>query len=387
MTTDDRSLKPGWTRVAFGDVVRQVKDRVDPSQAGLERYVAGDHMDTDDLCIRRWGKIGDGYLGPAFHMRFRPGQVLYGSRRTYLRKVAVADFEGITANTTFVLESKAPDILLPELLPFIMQADSFHKHSIEQSKGSVNPYVIFSDLTAYEFNLPPLAEQRRQVDVLLAVDRNADALRGVVEVLRALETSILHRFISEIDLTSHCHLGDLALKVEYGSSAKPTPTGVPILRIPNILQNNLNLAILKRVSLSPEETKRFRLSTGDILMVRTNGNPSYVGRCISIPALPEHMVFASYLLRIVVDATRIRPEFAARALNMPLTRKQISQHIRSSAGNYNINAPSVRNIKVPCPPLIFQEAILSKIKTLTSRSTSVTSRLITLEAIRKSFIF
>ena len=43
------SVKAGWTRVAFGDMVRQVKDRVDPVKAGLERYVAGEHMDTDDL--------------------------------------------------------------------------------------------------------------------------------------------------------------------------------------------------------------------------------------------------------------------------------------------------------------------------------------------------
>lgn len=90
--------------VKFGDVVRQVKDKVDPQTAGLERFVAGKHMDTDNLHIRRWGDVGDGYLGPAFHMRFKPGQVLYGSRRTYLRKVAVAEFEGITANTTYVIE-------------------------------------------------------------------------------------------------------------------------------------------------------------------------------------------------------------------------------------------------------------------------------------------
>ena len=119
-------LKPGWTRVAFGDVVRQVKEHVDPATAGLERYVAGEHMDTDDLRLRRWGTVGNGYLGPAFHARFRPGQVLYGSRRTYLRKVSVADFEGVTANTTFVLETKDPNLLLPALLPFVMQTEAFH---------------------------------------------------------------------------------------------------------------------------------------------------------------------------------------------------------------------------------------------------------------------
>ncbi len=162
--------KAGWTRVAFGDVVRKVNDRVDPWDSGLERYVAGEHMDTDDLRIRRWGQIGDDYLGPAFHMRFKPGHVLYGSRRTYLRKVALADFEGITANTTFVLETKDPARLMPELLPLLMQTEAFHSYSIKHSKGSVNPYINFTDLEAFEFLLPPIQEQARQLSLMLAFD-------------------------------------------------------------------------------------------------------------------------------------------------------------------------------------------------------------------------
>ena len=75
--------KGTWKKVAFGDVVRQVKDKIDPKKSSLDRYIAGEHMDTDDLKIRRWGVIGGDYLGPAFHMRFKPGHVLYGSRRTY----------------------------------------------------------------------------------------------------------------------------------------------------------------------------------------------------------------------------------------------------------------------------------------------------------------
>jgi type I restriction modification DNA specificity protein len=171
------SNKAGWTRVAFGDVVRKVSDKVDPWESGLERYVAGDHMDTDDLRIRRWGLIGDDYLGPAFHMRFKPGHVLYGSRRTYLRKVALADFEGITANTTYVLETKDPNVLMPELLPFIMQTEAFHAHSIARSKGSVNPYVNFSDIACFEFSLPPLQEQARLTEILAASRSHVDGLR------------------------------------------------------------------------------------------------------------------------------------------------------------------------------------------------------------------
>jgi type I restriction enzyme S subunit len=93
-----------WTHVRFGDVVKQRNETVDPGTGEVDRYVAGQHMDTDQLRVVRWGTVGDGYLGPAFVRRFRTGQVLYGSRRTYLRKVALADFDGVCANTTLVLE-------------------------------------------------------------------------------------------------------------------------------------------------------------------------------------------------------------------------------------------------------------------------------------------
>lgn len=116
--------RTGWTKVRFGDVVNCVKERVDPSSSELDRYVAGDHMDSGSVHIRRWGMIGDGYLGPAFIRRFREGQVLYGSRRTYLKKVAYAEFDGITANTTLVLEGVVGR-LHQSLLPWIMLSQRF----------------------------------------------------------------------------------------------------------------------------------------------------------------------------------------------------------------------------------------------------------------------
>ena len=57
--------------------------------------------------------------------------------------MAVADFTGICANTTFVIETKDASVLLSEYLPFVMQTEAFHVHSIQQSEGSVNPYVNF----------------------------------------------------------------------------------------------------------------------------------------------------------------------------------------------------------------------------------------------------
>lgn len=158
-----------WQRVRFGDVVKQMKEQVDPEADGIERYVAGEHMETDNVHIRKWGTVGDGYLGPAFIRGFRKGQVLYGSRRTYLKKVAVAEWNGVTANTTFVIKA-VEGKLLQELLPWLMLSERFTKHSVQESKGSTNPYINFPDIAKFEFDLPPIDQQLRIAEILWAVD-------------------------------------------------------------------------------------------------------------------------------------------------------------------------------------------------------------------------
>lgn len=158
------------SKVRFGDIVTDVKNKVDRNNNPYEFYVAGDHMDTEDLKIHRKGKFATDDVGPAFIREFKEGQVLYGSRRTYLKKVAVADFDGVTANTTFVFETSDNKKFLQELLPFVILSEGFTQWSIMKSKGSTNPYVLFSDLADYEFELPDIEKQRELAKVLWAMD-------------------------------------------------------------------------------------------------------------------------------------------------------------------------------------------------------------------------
>lgn len=168
------------TRVRFGDVVNDIKVNVDRQNNPYDIYVAGDHMDSEDLTLHRWGSFATDDVGPAFIRIFKPGQVLYGSRRTYLKKIVVAPFEGITANTTFVLETKNEDEFSQRLLPFIMLSDDFTEWSIRKSKGSTNPYVLFSDLADYEFDLPSPEEQRRLADKLWAAYELKEAYKKMI---------------------------------------------------------------------------------------------------------------------------------------------------------------------------------------------------------------
>lgn len=127
-------LKPGGRKVKFGDLVRLSKARSqDPLADGFERYVGLEHLEPGDLRIRRWGNVADGVT---FTSVFQPGQVLFGKRRAYQRKVAVADFAGVCSGDIYVLETKDPQILMSELLPFICQTDAFFDYAVGTSAGS-----------------------------------------------------------------------------------------------------------------------------------------------------------------------------------------------------------------------------------------------------------
>lgn len=353
-----KSPKPGWRQVKFGDVVRQCKEKADPETSGLERYVAGDHMDTNDLRLRRWGEIGSGYLGPAFHIRFRPGQVLYGSRRTYLRKVAIADFDGICANTTFVLTPKDPSELLPEYLPFVMQTEAFNNFSIKNSKGSVNPYINFSDLARFEILLPPPSEQARFVEVLHAVERVKDAHNDVAlraaQLGQALLADVLSRDWPTVDL------GSVVGETQYGLSLNAGSEGrYPMLRMMNLEGGLCVENDIKYVELDDKDFEAYRLARGDVLFNRTNSY-DLVGRTGVYELDGEH-VFASYLVRIKTNPQKLEPKFLTLYLNSDLGRRQVLAYATKAVSQANVNASNLLRVRLPLPPLDVQKQLLNEI--------------------------
>lgn len=379
--------KAGWTRVAFGDVVRKVNDKVDPWDSGLERYVAGEHMDTDDLRIRRCGEIGDDYLGPAFHMRFKRGHVLYGSRRTYLRKVALADFEGITANTTFVLETKDPARLMPDLLPFLMQTEAFHSYSIKHSKGSVNPYINFSDLEAFEFLLPPIQEQARLVEALGATDALIETYRAVETTARELTDSLVH------DLITRRNAGIVSISLDdLVESDRPIcygilmpglghPGGVPVIKVKDypdgfIIEDELLLTTPEL----DEEYRRSRLRSGDLLIsIRgTIGRMAFVPPSLNGANITQDTARLSIRWDINADYVRLMLESAD-------VQQQIARFTTGLAVK-GINIGELRTLQIPMLPVPEQTLLVERVRKIRGAAEDAGSRLSELRAIRSSMI-
>ena len=145
-------------------------------------------------------------------------------------------------------------------------------------------------------------------------------------------------------------VGTLVSLVQYGCSklASSEPVGTPILRMNNLQANGWDLRDLKWVQLSDSELETYRLQREDLLFNRTNSK-ELVGKCEVFRETGE-WVFASYLIRVRTDESRLRAQFASDFFNSAAGRLQIDQMSRQIIGMTNINAEEIKSIRIPVPP-------------------------------------
>jgi len=207
-----------WERVAFGKVVQNKNENTsNPSLEGLSRVVGLDHMDSESLPLVRWSELDDLPDGTTFTRRFHAGQVLFGKRRSYQKKVSFPDFDGVCSGDILVFQSLDSKRLLPGFLPLLVQSDPFMDFAISTSAGSLSPRTKWSDLSKFEFLLPSLKNQEEIVEIIRSIDQTIIAYQDLS--LSAYRQSIMHEFLSDGggDWTETT-LGDIA---KWGSGGTP----------------------------------------------------------------------------------------------------------------------------------------------------------------------
>lgn len=180
--------------VNYCDVTEKIMRRIAPESYGIEKIIGGEHLNAEDFKIRTWDTVGKDPLGPAFHVLFQPGDILYGSRRTYLKKVAFAEFEGVCANTTYVIRANEK-FLLQSLLKHIMLSERFTQYSIGVSKGSTNPYINWKDLDNFSFQIPDIETQKQIVKVLDSFIEIREQLKQQKTTLKHLKQKLLNQIL------------------------------------------------------------------------------------------------------------------------------------------------------------------------------------------------
>lgn len=172
MSTD---LNMEYQEVKFGEIAKHISKRVEPSETTLEIYVGLEHLDPDSLKITRHGVPSD-VAGQK--LLVKKGQIIFGKRRAYQRKVAVADWDCICSAHAMVLEA-IPGKILPEFLPFFMQSNQFMERAVEISEGSLSPTIKWKTLENQKFIIPSYNEQNKILQLLQSIEHNFSCLTNI----------------------------------------------------------------------------------------------------------------------------------------------------------------------------------------------------------------
>jgi len=249
------------------------------------------------------------------------------------------------------------------------------------SKGSTQKAISNRELKSIQIKIPPLEEQAGIAEILGVVDEAIQWTDAVIAKAEELKRGLMQRLLSrgightefkqtelgEIPETwKMVRLEDVILDIKYGTSLKSTikEKGIPILRIPNIIHGKITLDEIKRIEISEKEVANFLLNEGDLLVVRTNANPDYIGRCAPFKGIEGKWIYASYLLRLEPIKEKIDTNYLNYFLTGETGRKQIRKIARTSAGNYNINIPSLLSLKMALPDYTEQMKISNGLSNL-----------------------
>lgn len=370
--------KSRWIRVVFGDVIDSITDRVDdPSSAGVDRYVGLEHLDPGVMTVQRWDspdKVA------AQKLRFQPGDVIFGRRRAYQKKVARAEFEGICSAHALVLRAR-PGKMAPDFLPVFLSSDYFLDRAIAISVGSLSPTVNWRDLKVQEFDLPPLDEQQRLSDLLCALERNLCELATTLVALNDVRSRAI-----EAELPTHISsmpLGEAASitsGVTLGPTRRSMPESSPYLRVANVQRGLLDLEEVKEIGATPAEMAAKRLRRGDLLVVEGHASVEEIGRA-AIWDRDESPLFQNHLFRLRAT-TAFRPKFLLEWINSARGRGYIRTVAKSTSGLNTINSTVLKAMPVAEAPLELQDELLDLLATVDEARERTSEEVVRLTALR-----
>ncbi len=184
--------KSDCQKVTLQKVAKEMRQsEKNPLENGLTRFVSLSHIEAGKLNISNWGNIAE---GTTFTRKFEAGDVLFGRRRAYLKKAALADFEGLCSGDIIVLRA-IPQQILPNLLPYYVSADAVFDFAVSQSAGSLSPRVKWKDLGKFDFWLPSKETQAKILEVLQHLDALVDEVEQQSATLKELKQSLLDEIL------------------------------------------------------------------------------------------------------------------------------------------------------------------------------------------------
>jgi len=340
------------SKVLLGDVAVEHKETCKGSKDGYP-IVGLEHLIPEEITLTAWDEGSEN----TFSKMFRKGNVLFGRRRAYLKKAAVAPFDGICSGDITVIEAKS-DRILPELLPFIIQNDDLFDFAVGKSAGSLSPRVKWEHLKNYEFELPDMDKQKELAELLWAMDNTKKSYQKLIAATDELvKSQFMEQFGDPVTNTQGREVRpfkDFMLDIRYGTSQPPTFSEFgefKFIRATNIKAGRITENDMLRIS-ADEATKieKCRLNGNEIIIVRSGANTG--DTCVVTDEYCNQ--YAGYDIIITLNLEIANPVFFNELMNTHYMQA-IIKPLTVRAAQPHINSEQVQNLPMLVVPLPEQE--------------------------------
>ena len=369
------------SKVRLGNVAIEVRE-TSKNPEGLP-VVGLEHLIPGEITLAQWSEASDNTFTKLFHK----GQILFGRRRAYLKKAAVAPFDGVCSGDITVIAAR-PGKLLPELLPFIISNDAFFDYAMEKSAGSLSPRVKWVQLAEYEFDLPELEEQQKLADLLWAMERTRKAYQDLLaQTDELVKSQFVEMFgdpvinekgwklvpLSELAEIRIGPFGSLLHKEDYVRGGHPLIN--PSHIYDGVIQpdEDLSLSDEKYNELAP-----YQLRINDIVL----GRRGEMGRCAVVH---EEGYFCGTGSMIIRPNKAVAPYFLQKIISYPSFRREI-EGVAVGVTMQNLNVPIVSSFKIPLLPRDMQERYLKLVEGTDKSKLAIRQALESLEKSRSAIM-
>ena len=330
----------------FGDLVYNITEKASPVAGDEQFYIGLEHLDSGSLRVTRWGSkvalTGD-------KLKMKKGDILFGRRNTYLRRVAIAPHDGLFSAHGMIFRAKTEHIDADYLL-FFIASDVFMDEAIRISVGSLSPTVNWKELKELEFAIPDMETQKETVQLLVAANnlkvKYEELLTRTDELVKSQFIEMFGVLESNTKNYPIRNLSDIAA-FWNGLTYKPADatqdgTGTLVLRSSNI--QNGTLAFDDNVHVNCPIKEKLFVQDNDILMCSRNGSAALVGKTALIKNLQEPMTFGAFMMIIRSDYYAFLKTF----FEMSAFRSQIST---GTSTINQITGNMLKQVKIPVPDM------------------------------------
>ena len=389
--------KEGWSRFRFDEIAQKISKTVNPSETDLEKYIGLEHIDAEDIHIRRWGCPSDVKGGK---LLCYPGDIIFGKRRAYQRKAAIVEEESICSAHAFVFRA-IEDAILPEFLPFFLHSDSFMNRMVDISVGGLSPTINWGDLKHQEFLLPPKDQQAELAELLWALDDVIEMKKKFLDEAELFHFTQRVRLLNGYNLVSERNeLPNNWVKLKIKDLGRVSTSSVdkkirqdhqPVqllnyMDVYSSIDKSIDSRIdFMRVTANKNQVTNNQLYVGDVLFTPSSETVDDIGHsAVVTEELPETL-YSYHLVRLSFDK-EIDIDFKRFIFNNPKILYEFSRKAKGVT-RMTLSLDDFRNTEVILPKsLEEQKCIANQLLVILESKNDINSALKQSIAFQKSLI-